>query len=662
MGRYFLLLAVLSVALLFNLALAGYWFQFGVRGGITEEFNQGANIEIQTITPQDASTGSPAFWVGEDLANGAFLQIGYLVVNQTGSYPSYCSVNSGCAQYENINQSQAEWFYEYFPQGYYGSDFLGAIGPAGSAGKNATINAYGFYYNVSKWDFLFNGNVVGSVNLGNASSGFHTPVAFGELANASNNKAIVSPVIMQNLSVYKDGKFVPAQNGYAYVGFGSGSQTNIPEPYGVVELDSRVNYFQVGSGLPVPQNGTNLWTAGYYLAIKSQYGNLTSKTEELVYSKIRLSTPRVVNVGNGERAVFIGWEGSGFGSYSGQSNTTTISIESNISEVEEWQLQYYLDTSSDYGTSTGTGWYNANATVYYGLNASTIYNNGTSRNVFQGWRNGSSSSPNGSLVITKPTLLGAIWQRQYFVNATSDYGNVSGGGWQAGNATDILSVSPLTVGINSTSRLAFYSWSNGNQNSSLPLYLTAPVKIHAAFRKQYLYEMQALDGAGNRIQANGLYANGKEVNNTGYFFSGQTYNVTQVNYKGVWIPVSESVIVDSSGVAEIKLPVYSVEVTAKDIFGIPIDAAVSVKFSNGTIFNGDLGSGGSLIIPDVPYGDATGVAQASVFTSSFQSSGGVPVNLIFVTPFDILVFLPVMAVAALIYLYSSRKLQHQGPH
>ena len=255
MKRYRLLIAIFSVLMVLNVAYAGYWFQFGARGGVSSQSNQGASLSIQTITPQNVSTGAPAFWLGEDLANGAFLQMGYLVVNQSGSYPSYCT-RSGCTKYEDLEANQAEWFYEYFPQNYSGSDFLGAVGPAGSAGDNSIFNTYGFYYNGTGWNFVFNGNVMGSVNLGSGNSGVHSPVAFGELANASNNKAIINPVIMQNLSFYDNGVFTPVTNGYSYIGFGVGSQKDLQVPYGTEELDGRVNYFQVGSGLPVPQNGT----------------------------------------------------------------------------------------------------------------------------------------------------------------------------------------------------------------------------------------------------------------------------------------------------------------------------------------------------------------------------------------------------------------------
>jgi hypothetical protein len=658
MKEYRLLLAIFSVLMVLNLAHAGYWFQFGARGGGSSEFNQGASLSIQTVTPQNVITGAPAFWLGEDLANGAFLQMGYLVVNQSGSYPSYC-VQSGCTQYEDVAAGQAEWFYEYFPQHYSGSNFLGAVGPAGSAGGNDTFNTYGFYYNGTGWNFIFNGNVVGSVDLGSGSSGVHSPVAFGELANASNNKTTINPVIMQNLSVYNNSRFTLVPTGYSYIGFGTGSQENTLVPYGTEELDGRVNYFQVGSGLPILQNGTELWSGGYNLDISSEYGNIASNTKQITYSKVTVHAPKVANISSGKRATFVDWLGSGFGSYSGEANSTTISIEGNISETAQWQLQYYLETSSDYGTSTGTGWYNANASVVYGINSSVIYKNGTARNVFEGWTNGTESN-SSELTLSGPIRLDARWQQQYLINATSDYGNVSGGGWKPANVIAMVSVSPRTIQINQTSRLAFYSWSDGEQNSSIAFNLSGPVSVRAGFRKQYLYEIQTLDAYRNRIEAGSLYVNGVQVNSTAYLFRGQRYNVSRVFYNGVWIPVNVSFEVNSSSITPIALPVYNVEILTRDIFGLPVNASANLRFSNGTLLSLNTGNEGDLVINDVPYGGAKGTVHDFVFTSSADASGGVPVRLIFITPFDLLVFLPVIVIALLIYVFASRKMHGQN--
>ncbi len=658
--RYGIAAAAFIMAVLFNAAYSNYWFQFGARAGSESEFNYGAELAIQTVIQQTGMMGSPGFWVGEDLSNGAFLQAGYLIVNQTASYPTQCDQVSLCAGYERINDGQAEWFYEYFPQNYGGSNFLGAIGPAGSAGANGTINTYGFYANGTQWIILFNGAVIGRVNLGAGNSGSHSPVAFGELANTTNNATAISPVLMENFSIYNGASFTPVITAYSYRGYGEGSQQGIQVPYGVQEMGDRVNHFAIGSGLAMPGDGTQLWGAGYSFNIKSEYGNLTNSTTNLAYSRIALNTAKVVYLNNSARAVFAGWKGSGFGSYTGASNSTTIVMESNITETAEWQLQYFVNVSSDYGKTEGTGWYYSNSIVNYGINATTIYHNSSVRDVFEGWSNGSRASE-GSGRITSPIKLTAAWQLEYLLNITSQYGNTTKGGWKPANSSIEVSVYPIYKGINGGQRLSFYSWSNGNRNSSFTLEVSRPASVYAEFVKQYLYTIRAEDSYGNGLLATTFFVDGKEVNGTVWLFEGQRYNITRVYYKGLWIQTNTSGIVNSSSAPVISLPVYNVEILTRDIFGAPVNASAFLRFANGTASTFSTGADGSLVIADVPYGSATGTVKYFILSNGVNAKAGSGViSLTYITPLDLLAFIIIIAAAAAIYLYSSRRLHHQA--
>src|SRR5271157_580848 len=173
---------VASLLLLASPACAGYWFQSGARAGSDAAQNGGASVSIQTVVPQGADGSSMAFWVGENLPNGAFLQAGYVVENQSGNYPSECTA-SGCSGTEHLSAGNAEWFYEYFLPDENGS-FMGRIGPDASAGANGTFNTYAFLASGNTWQFLFDGETVGSVDLGASSSGSDLPDALGEVANA----------------------------------------------------------------------------------------------------------------------------------------------------------------------------------------------------------------------------------------------------------------------------------------------------------------------------------------------------------------------------------------------------------------------------------------------------------------------------------------------
>ncbi len=359
MRGFRLALAILAFSILASQVGAQYWFQFGAKAGSGANFNNGASIQIQTITPQMLKTGSLGYWVGEDLPNGAFLQVGYVVENETGSYSTPCSI-AGCTGYEYIKAGDAEWFYEYFPANNSDS-FLGAIGPDGSAGVNGTFHTYSFYSNGNVWYFVIDGRQVGSVNLGVASAGPEVPVAFGELANTSDANTSLRPVTLANLSVYKSGSYLPVSIGTAYIGYGATSPKTLPDPYGVREVGNRTDYFQIGSGLPQLQNGTQLWALGYYVRVNSQYGEINGTTEYLAYTGARLYAPPIYPISANERAIFTGWTGAGRNSYTGPLDNVTTLLFNNISETANWQIQYLVNVTSKYGITQGSGWYNSSS-------------------------------------------------------------------------------------------------------------------------------------------------------------------------------------------------------------------------------------------------------------------------------------------------------------
>lgn len=656
--KYYLLLIILLFATLSSTANAFYWFQFGARADTSSEFNQGASLSIETLIQHNITSGSPAFWVGETLKNGAFIQAGYLVTTEAGSYPTYCTASLGCTQYENLGAGQAEWFYEYFPSGS-SQNFLGGIGPANSAGTNGTFNNYGFYYNGSTWVVLFNNRKIGSVNLGTNSSGVFSPSAFGELANATNGTSTITPVLMSNLSSYQNGQFIKSATGYSYIGYGVGSQKVYSVPFGVQEENSRVNYFEVGSGLPKPANGTMLWSLGYSLKINSQYGNISGTVQQIAYTKSNLVAPRVVYINNNTRAVFAGWTGSGFGAYSGLLNDTTVVLNNNITETANWQVQYYLDVSSTHGITNGTGWYNANSTVRYSINASAIYENSSSRDMFEGWSNGNLSQSN-TIRLSVPETIVAKWQHQYFVNATTQYGTISGAGWQAANSVDDLSVYPQYLNSTTSSRLAFYSWSNGAKNRTIQLYLNGPYTLSTSFREQYFYLLSTTDAYGNRLNVTSFYINGEIANNTQWLFQGNTYNITQAYFKGVWLPVNKQITASPGASFSATLPIYNVQIYAQDLFGNPVNASASLKFDNGTTIFTNTDGSGEILLDDVPYGDAVGNLRYSFMTAGVETSRGNAAHIVFLNLLDIVAFAMAIVAAVIVYIFSSKKLKHSG--
>ena len=98
--------------LLINVSFSQYWFQSGAEGSYISHNNNGASISIQTIN-QNISKSSFGFWVGEHLQNNAFIQIGYVVYNESGYLHNNCTIY-GCSSNISITKNIPFWFYEYF--------------------------------------------------------------------------------------------------------------------------------------------------------------------------------------------------------------------------------------------------------------------------------------------------------------------------------------------------------------------------------------------------------------------------------------------------------------------------------------------------------------------------------------------------------------------
>jgi hypothetical protein len=573
MRRYELFASFCFLAFLLSVSItqAEYWFQVGARGSSSSSNNNGASVEIETVLPQNPITGSMGFWTGETLPNGAFLQVGYIIENETGNYPTNCTIN-GCSSNEYLTAGNAEWFYEYFPPRE-NQTFLGSVGPDGSAGNNGQFNTYSFYSLGNTWYFLFNNKTLGKAVLGVSNSGPYTPIAIGELANTSDANTNMNPVTFSNLSAYKYNLPLPVSSGYGVINYGAGSKTGLKNPYGVQEIDDRVNYFEVGSGLTQSTNNTKLWSLGYQLKVNSKYANLTSKNSYAAYSSIKISAPEFVYLSNVSRAVFTGWSGKGIGSYTGTSNETAITMNSNITETANWQLQYFANVSSLYGSTKGTGWYANGSIMHYSLNSSAIYRNGSESLRFSHWSN-KNQNLNGSIYVSTPINLSALWQYRVVLLGKNVYG-------------EALNISSFSI--------------DGNRTNSTPF-----LNVGAAHIFQGAY------------------------------------------YKGLLLGTNYTITQNASPTLYFSLPVYNITMKVNDFFDLPVNASAAISYYNGTEISLFSGPGGSISIPNVPYGYANATLEYLGAESTVAVRNGAASTIFFISLVNIAVIIAIIIV--LIYL------------
>ncbi len=642
--------AIIALFLIIQCVGAQYWFQSGARGGQSSQFNSGASVTIQTFIDNNTGSGSIAFWVGEDLQNGAFLQTGYVIENQSGRYPTYCDMN-GCSQYEYISAGAPEWFYEYFPPGN-SNNFLGAVGPNDSAGANGTFHTYGFHSQGSNWTFTFDGANLGKINLGANTSGYNDVVAFGEVANTSGTNTYVSPVKFYNLSIYRFGNIIPAPTGFSYIGYGVGSQSLLSNPYGVEEIGSRANAFEVGSGLQEPRNDYPLWQSSFSLSVQSKYGNVSGNGLYIASRTVSINAPSYVYFANNTREAFTGWTGSGAGSYTGIANSTVVLMYGNISETANWQLQYLVNVTSLHSTVHGNGWYPANAIAYYTSSQNVTYESNRSRFVFDGWFNGTTNQ-SGKVKVTKPQQISAIWEKQYLVNATAQYGNVTGTGWYEANTIAIVTAEIPYINRTSTQRTAFYSWSDGNRSVSHYLKVTKPYSLYGTYKNQFIVNLHGVDQSGAPVPVYNFYINNLPEGNQTYLFSGETYTATGAIYEGSILNISQKISINQSKSIAITLPLYDVRFAASDVFGVPVSMPILIKFSNGTSTNAQLNQSG-IIINNVPYGRAVASAHYLGLNLSTKAQYGTAARFTVVSATDIEIFGGILIFAFAMYYLSSR--------
>ncbi len=644
--------AFIAVALLVLIAIelqsvsAQYWFQTGASAGPGAAYNNGAGVYIQTVKPQSLDWGAYGFWVGEDLQNGAFVQVGYEITNASGDYPRLCGT-SGCNGSVYLQKGIPTWFWEYFPQGYNGTSFYGGIGQNDSAGANGTYNKYWFASSGNTWNFYFNNDTIGSVNLGTSGSGWHTPVAYAELANARDNSNLLNTVLFKNFSYYINGVLNLVQQGLAFRGYGAGSATQLHNPFGVGEINGYADYFAVGSDQPFTTNGTSLWSGSYRLNVASPYGNTTGSGQYATFSLASFGVQPYVYLTPTKREAFIGWVGKGLGSYTGIANPTVVRVSNNITETAGWILQDYVNVSSEFSSASGSGWYTENSMASISLQSSVVNTSTGTREVFEGWNSGQ-SGPKTSVIVHAPTQITASWQKEYFVGLTTPYGTANGTGWYPDGSTAYISLSNDYFNVTPSTRIAFYSWSDLYNKSSVNLTVSSPVLLNAIFKRQHLVQFVAKDANLNTVTPQYFIVNGQQVPSSSMLFDNVPYKVTGIYYKGVVVPTNRSVNVSSNVQVPMAFPIYNLVITAHSLLGRPLNATIYLAFKNGTTLSEHLGPSGTVFFQDVPFGYVNGYAVDGIMRESLSAQNGSNVSLVMITP---LVALPLTLVIIVMLLY-----------
>ncbi len=222
----------------------------------------------------------------------------------------------------------------------------------------------------------------------------------------------------------------------------------------------------------------------------------------------------------GERYIWIGWNGSGIGSYTGTNNPASLTMGSPITEQAIWEHDYYLTVSSPNGTTTGTGWYSNGTSAFASVNPLIVAGAPGTQYVFTNWSgdaSGTSSTSNAIIMNASRTAI-ANWKTQYYLNVSSVNGTVGGTGYYDSGTNATASLNSLTVLGSPGTQYIFTNWSgnaSGNTSPSNNITMNGPKTAIANWQTQYNLTL-AQSGVGLDFSGNVITVNGTSYNRAGF--------------------------------------------------------------------------------------------------------------------------------------------------
>ena len=272
-----------------------------------------------------------------------------------------------------------------------------------------------------------------------------------------------------------------------------------------------------------PATVTGNYKTQYYLTISTNFGTATpSSGWHDAGSTVEINAT-ASSATSGEQYVWLGWTGTGSGSYSGMDNPASITINEPINETATWRHEYYLTVTSPYGSPTPeSGWFEVGESIIASV-TSPVSGPAGIRYVCTGWTGTGSVPESGSatsvpFTINEPSSIMWAWKTQYYLTVSSTHGTTGGEDWYDEGDTAYATVTPLTVPGSTGVQYVFTHWSedaSGDSSPSGPIIMDRPKTAVANWKTQYLLTIST-DPTGLSPQPNvspsgPWYDNGTQV-------------------------------------------------------------------------------------------------------------------------------------------------------
>jgi len=170
----------------------------------------------------------------------------------------------------------------------------------------------------------------------------------------------------------------------------------------------------------------------YRLIMDTNFGTTEPSAGEYWYkadSTLGISAT-ASNATSGERYVWLGWTGTGNGSYSNTDTPASITMNGPINETAVWRHEYYLNVTSLYSSSTPTSdWFEAGISITASVTSPVSGPVGT-QYVCTGWTGTGSVSMSGTntsvtFTMANPSSITWNWKTQYLLTVRTDPAGLS---------------------------------------------------------------------------------------------------------------------------------------------------------------------------------------------------------------------------------------------
>jgi uncharacterized repeat protein (TIGR02543 family) len=299
----------------------------------------------------------------------------------------------------------------------------------------------------------------------------------------------------------------------------------------------------------------------YTLTMVTNFGSVTPTAGDHSYlsgsTEIISATPP--SAGSDEEYTWLGWSGTGIGSYTGMNTTAVITINGQITQTALWKHEYKLNLSTNQGTTTpSVGEYWSEAGTQITVTATPIASSTDIRPLWLGWAGNGSSSYTGtknSITITMngPVTETAQWTTEYKVivnNSGIPLPSIIENWYKAGSQITVQAIPEVAP---SGTQYVCWGWTgtgsvpHTGSDNSVTCIINAPSNITWLWKTQYYLTVNSqygTPGGGGWYDAGSLaYATVNSTVVSQFSFTGWSGDAT-----GTTSP-SNAIIMDSPKLA-----------------------------------------------------------------------------------------------------------------